>query len=361
MTIYRIRSGFTIAKNGITYLGGQDVDLDESQLRQHRHKLEGIPSSIELEESGGFPAPYVSSIFPEIITSIDSQITLTIAGSFFTPDLKISFSRGVTVSAFRFKSDNAIEVDIVATATLKPDLILDNGTRTVIPRALDIYQPVTQVIDLRLGGTDFSESAIVTTDGMSFVRSESGLYFNVPSNNLDNSALFVGDNDIWSWSRTHKKRISWIFTLNDSQSMVGLSSTEANLNTSPQYGQHEILAYCISATSFYGFYGNIGTPGGFTSQYVGSGRSYFSFSNTVKKITFENNGEAGSICYLYGLQSANIEDWSSTINPVASFQLANEFTADASTIIPCIITPGTNSVFLGFILEDSPYQVASSD
>lgn len=46
MTLYTIRPNFTIWKNGVVYISGQQIDLSPAEVEIHKHKLEGIDSNV---------------------------------------------------------------------------------------------------------------------------------------------------------------------------------------------------------------------------------------------------------------------------------------------------------------------------
>lgn len=44
--LYIVRPEFTVRKNGVLYTGGQSVELSASEFAIHRHKLEGVSSTV---------------------------------------------------------------------------------------------------------------------------------------------------------------------------------------------------------------------------------------------------------------------------------------------------------------------------
>jgi hypothetical protein len=46
MTLYTVRTGFTVFKNGLSYTGGQSVDLTPVEFADHKHKLENTGSTV---------------------------------------------------------------------------------------------------------------------------------------------------------------------------------------------------------------------------------------------------------------------------------------------------------------------------
>jgi hypothetical protein len=46
MAIYQVRPGFSVFKNGFSYIGGQSVDLTAVEFAHHKHKLENTQSTV---------------------------------------------------------------------------------------------------------------------------------------------------------------------------------------------------------------------------------------------------------------------------------------------------------------------------
>ena len=270
--------------------------------------------------------------------------TITIYGSFFTPNTSVNCD-GVTVNSSRFIDSQSIEVNVTAKSVLGIfDLSIDNGKKTVVSDAIEIKDLADSLVDLRSGGTEFSDAAIAMRSGMSFIRTPDGLYF-TGINPWSSWARFVGDNREWIWDRGDKKTISWIF-INTAAIMLGIGSEETNSSSTTQYREAEIVGY-FNASSFNGFYGNSGTPGSPITQ-----AQSFAFSAAIKKLVLSNNGEPGSRYSLYQLPSADFSDWFDTNNLIGTGIINNNMTADAEAIMPFVVPrDGGSSLFLGFILE----------
>ncbi|MEL6493560.1 MAG: IPT/TIG domain-containing protein [Cyanobacteria bacterium J06623_7] len=353
MTIYIIRPGFTINLFGTIYQGGQSVDLNELQFQVHKHKLEGVESTVEPINPGGnnnngeccYPAPHLSKVTPAKVLTGQTN-TVTIEGSFFTPDTTVECESG-NVDNVEFISSNLIRVTITASANVGVyDLIIDNGNQTVESDAIEFFDIPAGLIDLRRGGTPFSAAAIEMRSGMSFTRQTDGLIF-AGRNPWGSWARFVGDNDSWVWNRSQKKTVSWICQ-NTAAHMLGIGSRANNPTSNAQYYQGEILSYSNSGTRLTNLYGNSGNPG--------SGRTQ-SFSATklatdIIKVTLTKNGENGGQFSAYKLPSDSISDWFDTTNKLGEITIAG-FGADAPEIMPfCIPRNGTQTKYLGFILEN---------
>jgi hypothetical protein len=46
MTLYTVRTGFSVFKNGLVYTAGQSVDLTSAEFARHKHKLENTQSTV---------------------------------------------------------------------------------------------------------------------------------------------------------------------------------------------------------------------------------------------------------------------------------------------------------------------------
>ena len=348
MAVYTIRPGFTIAIDSTVYQGGDSVNLSDEQFLLHKHKLEGVGSNIpDLDFGGGsgeccFPAPVVASINPARLFA-DMTAILTLEGSFFTPDTTVVID-GLTLDSVEFVSDNKISARVtVGSSVGQKNLTASNGKETVSQDAIEILDPADSIIDLRAGGTQFSNNAIEVRSGMNVIRESRGLSFDTASS-WGSWARFVGDNDEWTWNRSQARSVAWIVN-NLGRGMLGIGSRANNPNNSQQYYQAEILVYLSSATQIAGLYGNYGTPG----QGVSQGES-FSTSNP-KKIVFKDNGEQGSQILVYQLPSSDINDWLDESNLIKTITVGSNFTADEAEIMPFVVPQsGTNFNLLGMIL-----------
>lgn len=355
MTIYTVRQSFTLLLDGVIYLGGENVDLNKVQFERVKHKLEGVePTAIINQGNNGgsgngdccFPAPYLASINPNVLL-INDRIVLTISGSFFTPDMTVDLGENITINSIDFVSDNLILVSVTALTNLGfNSLILNNGSEAAYANSVEVIDQSVVTIDLRLGGTDFSNAAIRLRQDMSFDRTTAGMIF-TGANPWESWVKFVGDGNQWVWNRDIKRKVSWIFTSTNSF-MVGIGSDETDEGSTTQYNQGEIMSYMFSATGFYGFYGNDGTPGNTVNQNVVNTSVT---SGSVRKVVLENNGEPGSNFYLYELPSSDIGDWADTSNLIRSGTVASNMRADAQNIMPFCVPRISGCSLLGFILE----------
>lgn len=350
--IHTIRPGFTITQGLVTYVGGEEVDLTAAEFELHKHKLEGVESSVIPIDTDGnnkveccFPQPFISKITPFKLVLASTQ-TINVEGSFFTPDTTVNIE-SARVNNVEFISSHLLKVSLtVGDRAGLFDLTINNGDETIASQAIELFDVGDAIVDLRIGGAVFGNNAIAMRAGMSFTRTATGVQFN-GSNPWSSWARFVGDTGEWVWSRREKVKLSWIFT-NSSSMMVGIGSFETNETSTSQWREGEIMGYCSSATNFYGFYGNDGTPGTLANQSTGGSFT----SGSTLKLVLENNGEPRSNFYLYQLPSANIEDWMDTSNLIVSGTIANSMNADAATIMPfCIPRSGSATTFLGFIQE----------
>ena len=302
-------------------------------------------SSLESQADAGYPAPYVSKIEGGKIFQGLSK-TIVVNGSFFTPDTTVRCA-GLEIDSVEFINSHSFVLSV--TASEPPGfypVTIDNGNSTVVEDAVKILDPSSSIVDLRAGGTEFSDAAIQMRDGMSFNRGVNGITFS-GSSIWASWARFVGDNNAWTWNRSEKKTISWIFA-HSASFMIGIGSDENDPNSTTQYREAETLGFFTSETVFYGFYGNNGTPGqGVSQQY-----SFTYPSGVIKKLTIESNGEAGANFSLYQLPSDNLDDWLDTSNRIGRGVIAETFTADAPNIMPFVIPRDRSETrVLGFIFE----------
>ena len=351
MATYTIRPGFTIPLGLTIYIGGEEVDLTSAEFELHKHKLEGTESSVIPIDNGGgnnagngYPAPYFTHAnSPKILTGQSKVITLD--GSFFTPDTTVDVEQGA-VTDVEFVSDNELKVTITAGSSAgNYDLILNNGTQTIVEDAVEYFDIPGGLVDLRLGGTNFSNSAIEMRPGMNFTREADGLFFS--GVNLWGSwARFVGDNDNWVWNRSTKKTLSWIFS-NSSRFMLGIGSRANAATNNQQYYQAELLSYVSSGTNISSLYGNNGNPGSGTSQSFSATKN----ESDIVKVVFKQNGENGGIFQVYILPGSDVSSWFDTSNQIGEVTIAG-FGSNEPNIMPFAIQDGNSTKFLGFILED---------
>lgn len=355
MSVYTIRPEFSIQLGQIIFSGGEEVDLTDAEFELHKHKLEGVEATVipifnsepDLADECCFPQPNVKSISLARLR-LDAAKTIEITGSFFTPEMSVS-TEGFTVDFLSFVSSHLIRIDVTGgNKTGFFDLTLDNGKQTILEQAIEIIPnspPI--VVDLRTGGANFNISAIKHRSEMTYSRSNQGVIFN-GLNPWASWAKFTGDNNEWTWDRSTKKKLTWIFR-NGNSFMLGIGSNETNENSSAQYHEGEILGYFSSETGFYGFFGNDGTPGEGASQNISATTS----GNAIKKLVLENNGEPGANFYLYEIPSFNVADWTDESVLVSSGVIDSQMSADATTLMPFCIPRSSNfNVYIGFILED---------
>ena len=331
------------------------IDFDDSRPLNSNQLLSLIVAQQEqLIASGGvggtgessYPAPYIQSINPsKILTSNTTKIT--IVGSFFTPDLSVEISHG-SVETTEFISSNRIIVTVAASNTEESvDLTLDNGIQTMFEAAFSTFAVPAGLVDLRLGGTEFSNFEIEMRAGMSFERRADGLIF-TGSSPWTSWARFVGDDDKWVWNRSVKKTLTWIYR-NSGNCMLGIGSRANVFNSGSQWQFGECLSYQVSGSRIGNLFGNDGTPGNYQSQTFSASKSS---SNDFMKIVFTQNGENGGIFQVYNLPSGEIADWFDTSQLLAEIIIAG-LGSDEPQIMPFVIPQdGDASIFLGFIIED---------
>ena len=349
--IYTIRpnTAFTIEKDGVLYGAGQDVDLTESEFEIHKHKLEGVESTVEPIDSAnnnGYPAPYFTKATPAKILIGQSQV-IALEGSFFTPNTTVELEQG-TVDAIEFISDNQIKITVTAANTVgNYDLIINNGNQTIVEDAIAFFDVPDGLVDLRLGGTAFSNSAIEMRSGMNFERQSGGLIF-TGSSPWNSWARFVGDSDEWMWNRTQKKKLTWIYKHPVSNMMLGIGSRSNNPTSSRQYEQSELLIYEPNGDRISYLFGNNGNLGSRVLQNF----SVLKAGKDTIKAVISKNGENGGVVEIYRLPNTDIASWFDTSEKLGEITIAG-MGSDEPEIMPFAIpAAGNNQFLLGFILED---------
>lgn len=356
MASYTLRQGFTILRGTDIFSGGDTVELSEFEFALHKHKLEGIGSTIkEIDSPGGgvaaggsgllgYPAPFVREIVPSRLLTNNIQ-TFTLFGSFFTPETTVNVTSG-TITRVQFISSHELLVTITTAATPGDyDLVVDNGSQTISSGLLTTFDIPDGLVDLRLGGTEFSQGAIEMRDGMSFTRAADGLYF-TGSDPWASWARFVGDNDAWVWNRRIKKRLTWIYQ-STSSFMLGIGSRANDSYSNSQFYQGEILCYNSSGTDINNIYGNNGNLGRGKTQAFSVSKS----PEDVIKVVFNQNGESGAVMSVFKLPGTFISDWLDSSELLGEIQLT-AFGNELNIMPFAIPQDGTSSKFLGFILED---------
>ncbi|MEM7756570.1 MAG: IPT/TIG domain-containing protein [Cyanobacteria bacterium P01_A01_bin.40] len=351
--IHTIRPGFTITLEDTIYVGGEEVNLTDEQFELNKHKLEGVESTVipidfgSQEQDGEccYPAPHIKNISPNRILT-DLTQTITVFGSFFTPDTTVDVDYG-SVENVRFVSSNQLLVDINSPSSAGlTSLTFNNGKQTVFSNSLSFFAIPAGLVDLRLGGTDFSNAAIEVDSGMTISRTAEGMDFTV-ANNYSNWVRFVGDDDAWVWDRSTKKTLSWIFS-NTNRVFLGIGSKQNNVSATNQYYHHERLAFMLS-TYLSVTYGNNGNPGTGRTQSFGLINK---LATDILKLQITNNGDAGGELRLYRLPGSTIADWFNTEELLGTVTLT-DLGADANPIMPVVVPRYfAQNLLLGFILEN---------
>lgn len=115
--------------------------------------------------------------------------------------------------------------------------------------------------------------------------------------------------------------------------MIGIGSDATNESSSSQWAEAEVQAYFSGTTSFWGLYGNNGTPGSFGNQANGVSIA----AGSTFKIKFEDDGDAGDRFTLYQLPSASSSDWDDESNVLSTFLIGGTLNPDETNIMPFII------------------------
>lgn len=363
MTTYTIRLGdFSITKDGNIYAGGDEVDLTIEEFYLHKHKLEGVESTVEPIDFGignnngsnngdnnvvvvdSFPAPHFSSVSPnKIVAGLTGK--LKIFGSYFTEDIQVG-GTGFTVDNITFISDNELQIDVTAGETLGSFAFqLDNGKAIQVNDAIEIFEPL--VWDFRGDGFD---QAFSKSTQASITSNPYWLTVTTGGSGWQGAVKFLGDDDQYVWSRETKKTISWIF-FPDSNGMLGIGSVRSSFAGNQLYYQGEALGY-FNSGSLNSLYGNNGTRGNGTIQFL----QQQSYGNAdIVKFTLTNNGEPGGIWQIWNLtpddagwqdsgltrdeflsQSLSVADWLSEDRLIASGTIDDQMAADENDLLPYV-------------------------
>lgn len=340
---------------------GADVSDNPNRYQLLKRIDEGISNITENSSSqSGLPAPHISKITPSRV-ALNQTETLTVQGSFFTPDSEITIDNSV-VSNFEFISSNQIIFQVTAgnEAGLQ-DLTISNGQATTQTDAIELMDLSSLIVDLREGGTEFNDQAIETRSNMSWNRTPQGLVAS-GSTGWYRWIRFPGDNDAWVQPRTQSAPPSINLIFQPDRGMVGIGSRDANPTNDSQFNQQELVHFYNNSTVIYGWYGNNGTPGQ-TANYRDSGNIEDLY---VYRLQINNLGTPGSEYKLYQLPAAenvnqltgnNLRDFYAENSAIAEWlsgdlvkegTIAANMTADAAELMPVMIPNSTSFRILGF-------------
>ena len=280
------------------------------------------PEVIEAIGNGsliGYPAPYVAKVLPKKLQA-NSTGEIEIEGSFFTPQITLESSSGVTVDSVRFISDNKITANITTSGIGTKDLTLNNGLETIVSSAISVVD--APWIDLRENGETLTVgSDLILGSGIQAIRNASGMYFQ-GARLWRSSAAF----EKYKFARGDSKSIEIIFNNAGVSYMVGVGKNPRNISSSAQYYEAELVLY-FSGNRFNSLFGD---------------RSSFSYQRTLApggglKVKFTDDVKVGSEFFLYQLDSTNPSDWDDESNLVVSDFITSQFRLAGEEIFPFII------------------------
>ena len=278
--------------------------------------LNAIP--IESDKCG-YPAPYVAKVLPKKLQA-NSLGEIEIEGSFFTPQITLESSAGVTIDSIRFVSDNKITANITTSGIGTKDLTLSNGLQTIVSSALEVVD--APWIDLRENGEILAVGTdLVVGNSIQVIRNASGMYFQ-GARLWRSSAAF----EKYKFVRGDSKSIEIIFNNAGVSYMVGVGKNPRNINSSAQYYEAELVLY-FSGNRFNSLFGD---------------RSSFSYQRNLAsggglKVKFTDDVKVGSEFFLYQLDSTNPIDWDDESNLVVSDSITSQFRLVGEEIFPFII------------------------
>jgi hypothetical protein len=137
MAIYQVRTGFTVFKNGLSYTGGQSVDLTPVEFADHKHKLENTQSTV--------------------VEGISSSVNSTLAGNVSFDDLAadlLPWASTGTVQAVIEEIDRRLDnfsvqsghPSVINVETISTDKQLTNSDATI----QDLTNPLTTSLNILL-------------------------------------------------------------------------------------------------------------------------------------------------------------------------------------------------------------------
>lgn len=245
-------------------------------------------------------SPIVSS--SSIVIPTDTSKNFIINGYHFTPNTTVSFnSSNISVTSVIFINPN--QLNIFASANQVEslyDMVVTNEVGFItLSNFLNVYE--ISWIDLRLGGDTLIEGDdIRVRSGITIGRDADGMFFD----GLNPWSSWVKfELSELSWQRNAERTLDIIFTRPTNSMMLGIGSDQTNETSSSQFSQGEVLAYFSNSTTFFGFYGNNGTPGSTGSQSVSQN---ITSTTGVYKLSFE---EDGNVVKFYQLDNADESSW----------------------------------------------------
>lgn len=138
MTLYTVRTGFSVSKNGVSYAGGQSVDLTPAEFVRHKHKLENTQSTVA----------------QGIYSLVNSALAANVSFDDLAADLLPSANTG-TIQAVIEELDRRLDtlvlqsgsLPIINVETISTDKQLTNGDATIqdltnlLATSLNIFLP----------------------------------------------------------------------------------------------------------------------------------------------------------------------------------------------------------------------------
>lgn len=122
MTLYTVRTGFSVFKNGGRYAGGQSVDLTPTEFIRHKHKLENTQSTV------------AQGIYSSVIEAVASNISFDDRHADLLPGADTGYVQQAIeeidrrLDTFSIQSNN---LPIINVETISTDRQLTNGDATI--------------------------------------------------------------------------------------------------------------------------------------------------------------------------------------------------------------------------------------
>jgi hypothetical protein len=137
MAIYQVRTGFTVFKNGLSYTGGQSVDLTPVEFADHKHKLENTQSTVAQGIYNSDPEAVAGNI------SFDDRSIDLLPGSDTGSIQQAIEQLNGRLDTFSIQSNN---LPIINVETISTDKQLSNSDPTI----QDLTNPLTTSLNILL-------------------------------------------------------------------------------------------------------------------------------------------------------------------------------------------------------------------
>lgn len=286
----------------------------------------------KLQPIGSYPSPSAVSVSPmKIIQGVLAEVT--VYGGPFDSGTTVEVD-GSTIGTVTFVSPSEIRFQVTGGTVGFRDLSITNANGKPVISSGIIEVEVPSYKDLRTGGEALSVGIAPGDDvrhrvGFNVSRTAAGLVF-------DGVTTWEGwaKLEFLPWVRGANKQLRLVILPPVGQSMIGIGSTGTDETHASQHINGEVLAFIYpggGGMTFWGLYGNNGTPGT-----TGNQASSVSANYTAYELWFNNDGEIGETFELFGLDSADPSDWGDRTNLITSFAIGGNLGGDEVNLMPFV-------------------------